>query len=74
MTSAGVYYHYECANPDCPDAVAIDIRTSGVRPSPCCMTCGAQLEWSASTPCGPDGRARNPWMLAPRLRSAMAGK
>jgi hypothetical protein len=63
-----VYYHYECVNAACPDAVVIDVRTSGKRPSPPCTTCGQILEWSASTPCNLDGRARDPWILAPRLR------
>lgn len=63
-----VYYHYECINPNCPDAVVIDVRTSGGRPTPNCTTCGQPIEWSASTPCLADGRARDPWMLAPRLR------
>lgn len=68
--STGVYFHYECTNPDCTDAVVIDVRTSGKRPSPPCTACGQTLEWSASTPCDPDGCARNRWMLAPRLRFA----
>jgi hypothetical protein len=63
-----VYYHYECSNPSCHDAVVLDVRTSGDRPSPCCTSCGIRLEWSASTPCDASGRASSPWMLAPRLR------